>query len=73
MAKMAKKSKSANGATKSKQRRVRVEWSKGHLAELKKHCKSKTPVDTIAKTMGRTAGALRQKAYALGIPLGHRR
>ena len=73
MAKMGSKSKSATGPTKGKQRRVRIEWSKGHLSELKKHSKSKTPVEAIAKTMGRTAGALRQKAYALGIPLGHRR
>jgi len=72
MAKMASKSNLTNRA-KGKHRRVRVEWSKAHLAELKKHSKSKTPVDVIAKGMGRTPGALRQRAYALELPLGHRR
>ena len=70
---MAKAARRSLGGLKGKQRRVRVEWSKGNLADLKKHSKSKTPVDAIAKSMGRSAGALRQKAYALGIPLGHRR
>ena len=70
---MAKSARKTNGASKAKKRTIRESWSKGQLAELKKHSKSKTPVDTIAKAMGRTAGALRQKAYALGIPLGHRR
>ena len=66
MAKAAKK-------TTSKKRTTRESWSKQHVAELKKHSKSKTPVDVIAKSMGRSAGALRQKAYALDLPLGHRR
>ena len=70
---MAKTARKTNGAGRAKKRTIRESWSKGQLAELKKHSKSKTPVDTIAKAMGRTAGALRQKAYALGIPLGHRR
>ena len=69
---MAKAAMKANGA-RSKKRTVREAWSKGHLAELKKHSKAKTPVDVIAKSMGRSAGALRQKAYALELPLGHRR
>ena len=43
MAKMAKKSKSANGATKSKQRRVRVEWSKGHPCRVKEALQIKDP------------------------------
>jgi hypothetical protein len=73
MAKMASKSKSTKSTAKGKQRRTRIEWSEAHLAELRKHSKSKTPVDAIAKVMGRTPGALRQKAYALEIPLGHRR
>jgi hypothetical protein len=57
----------------SKKPVTRESWSKQDLAELKKHSKSKTPVDAIAKSMGRSAGALRQKAYALDMPLGHRR
>ena len=75
MAKAAKRSgvKATNGAAKGKKRTIRESWSKGQLAELKKHSKSKTRVDAIAKAMGRSEGALRQKAYAMGIPLGHRR
>jgi hypothetical protein len=39
----------------------------------KAHSKAKTTVKKIAKTMKRTEGAVRQKGFALGIPLGHRR
>ena len=35
--------------------------------------KDKTRVRTISRALKRTPGALRQKARALGIPLGHRR
>ena len=38
-----------------------------------KHSKAKTRVDVVAKSLKRTTGAIRQKAYALGIPVGHRR
>jgi hypothetical protein len=54
-------------------RGARVTWSKQDEATLRRLSKSKTPVSAIATQMGRTAGALRQKAYALEIPLGHRR
>ena len=50
-----------------------VAWTKAHHAELRKHSKAKTPVAKISKIMKRTAGALRQVAIKLGIPLGHRR
>jgi hypothetical protein len=40
---------------------------------LRAHAKARTPVKTIAKTMKRTEGSLRQKAMKLGIRLGHRR
>jgi hypothetical protein len=71
---MAKAARKASGpASKGKKRGTRVSWSKSDVAELKKHSKSKSPVDAVAKAMKRTAGALRQKAYALGLPLGHRR
>jgi hypothetical protein len=48
-------------------------WSKEDHRELKKHSKAKTPVSTISRAMKRTAGALRQQALKLGLPLGHRR
>ena len=54
-------------------RRKRVAWSKADLRELKQYSRAKTPVVKIAKAMKRTQGALRQKAFALGLPLGHRR
>jgi hypothetical protein len=52
---------------------ARQPWTKEHLRELKAHSKTKTPVVDIAKTMDRTPGALRQKAMALGLKLGHNR
>ncbi len=51
----------------------RVPWAKADDRELKAHSKQKTPVAKIAKSMKRSEGALRQRAYALGMPLGHRR
>lgn len=56
-----------------KSARKRVEWSKAHLQQLKHHSRARTPVAKIAKTMKRSEGALRQKAFSLGLPLGHRR
>jgi hypothetical protein len=48
-------------------------WTKKDIAELKAHSKARTPVSKISKVMKRTVGALRQKAGAVGIRLGHRR
>jgi hypothetical protein len=63
---MAKRTK-ANGRSK------RVPWTNENIRELKMHSKSKTPVAKIAKTMKRSEGAIRQKALALSISIGHRR
>jgi hypothetical protein len=63
MAKRAKKTK----------RGKRVAWTKGHEKELRDHSRKKTPVTAIARSMKRTPGALRQKAHAMGLALGHRR
>lgn len=52
---------------------VRRRWTNQDVRELKAHSRSRTPVSRIAKTMKRSAGALRQKAFALGLSLGHRR
>jgi hypothetical protein len=83
MAKQAKKStgkmggasssKTAKAGKSSSKRGTREPWTKQDLSELKKHSKSKTAVSKIAKAMGRSEGALRQKAYALELALGHRR
>jgi len=60
-------------AKKTKKKTRRVAWSKAHDKDLRGHSKSKMPVAKVSKLMKRTAGALRQRALKLGIPLGHRR
>jgi hypothetical protein len=52
---------------------ARREYTKEDLKLLKAHSKSKTPVERIARLMKRSGATLRQKARALGLPLGHRR
>jgi hypothetical protein len=52
---------------------VRRRWTNQEMRQLRVYSRSKTPVSRIAKAMKRTAGALRQKAFALGFPLGHQR
>jgi len=52
---------------------IRREYTKPDVKELRAHSKAKTPVAKIVKLMKRTEGSLRQKAHALGIPLGHSR
>lgn len=64
---MAMKPKATNG------RRKRVAWTKENVRDLKVHSKSKTPVAKISKLMKRSEGAIRQKALALDISIGHRR
>jgi hypothetical protein len=57
----------------AKTKRVtRRDWTRDEVKELRKHSKGKTPVKTVSRVLKRTPGALRQKAYALGISLGHR-
>ena len=48
------------------------EWTKDNVRELKQHSRAKTPVVKIAKLTKRSEGALRKKAFELGISLGHR-
>ncbi len=58
----------------AKSRRVvRRDWTRTEIKELRQHSKNKTRVQTISRALKRSPGALRQKARALGIPLGHRR
>jgi NADH:ubiquinone oxidoreductase subunit len=52
---------------------MRREWTKADLKELKAHSKARTPVAKISKATRRTVGALRQKAFQLGLGLGHQR
>ena len=56
-----------------RKRIVRRDWTRAEVRELRQHSRDKTPVKNISRALKRTPGALRQKARALGIPLGHRR
>jgi hypothetical protein len=58
---------------KKAKRAARKEWTKSDVRELKTYSKSKTPVAKISRAMKRTVGALRQKAFQLGVGLGHQR
>ena len=69
---MAKKAAKKSAKTTAK-KRIRVEYTKADVPELRAHSKARTPVRKIAKEMKRSEGSLRQKAVALGIGLGHRR
>ena len=60
-------------ARKAKKRAVRRPWSKADERELRDHSRNKSPIKTVVKSMRRTAGALRQKAFSMGLSLGHRR
>jgi hypothetical protein len=62
----------AKKAKKSK-KRVRREYTKADVKELRAHSKAKTPVAKIAELTKRSVGSLRQKALKLGIGLGHQR
>jgi hypothetical protein len=54
-------------------KRARKSWSRAEVAELRRHSKSKTPVAKLERVFKRTAATLRQKAYSLGLALGHQR
>jgi hypothetical protein len=47
-------------------------WTKKQVSELKKLAKKKTPAARIAKTLNRTEGATRQKAFSLEVSLDSR-
>lgn len=61
-----------NVAKKTKRKKYKP-WLATELRALKKYSREQLPVAKIEKLMKRTAGTLRQKAFALGLPLGHRR
>ena len=48
-------------------------WTSDDLKTLKKCSREKMPVVKIAKLMKRSEPTIRQKAYSLGISVGHRR
>jgi hypothetical protein len=52
--------------------RKRVAWSTANVRELKALAKKGTPASKIAKTLKRTEGATRQKAFSIGLSLDSR-
>ena len=60
-------------AKKAKRRAKWREWTKSDDRQLKAHSKAKTPVTKISKLMKRTPGACRQRAFSMGMSLGHQR
>ena len=51
----------------------RREWTKQDVQQMKSMAKSKTPASKIAKSLKRTVGATRQKAFSMGVSLDSRR
>ena len=47
----------------------RRQWTKDDIRELKSSARQKTPARKIARSLKRTEGATRQKAFSLGISL----
>jgi hypothetical protein len=54
-------------------KRAHKKWTRDDVRKLKAHSKARTPVVKISKQMKRTEGTLRQKAWSLGVSLGHQR
>lgn len=50
----------------------RREWTKVDVRELKSLARAKTPASRIARSLKRTEGATRQKAFSLGVSLDSR-
>lgn len=55
---------------KTKTRRLRP-WTGGEVKELRMFSRRRIPVPDISRKLKRTEGALRQKAFQLGLSLGH--
>ena len=50
----------------------RREWTKQDVRELKGFARGKTPAAKIARSLRRTVGAIRQKAFSMGVSLDSR-
>jgi len=55
-----------------KKRSKRRAWSTADVRTLKAGAKSKTRAATLARSLKRTEGATRQKAFSLGLSLDSR-
>ncbi len=51
---------------------TRLAWTPDHVRTLKTLARKKTTAARIAKTLKRTEGATRQKAFSLGLSLDSR-
>jgi hypothetical protein len=56
-----------------KKRATRRGWSKKDMGDLRSLAKKKTPARMIGRHLKRSEGAVRQKAYAVGISLSLRK
>jgi hypothetical protein len=56
----------------AKMRSKRREWTRDNVRELKTFARQKIPAKKIARSLKRTEGATRQKAFSLGISLDSR-
>ena len=54
-------------------RRKRKAWTDVDLRALKNYSREKLPVAKVEKLLKRSIATLRQKAYSLGLSLGHKR
>jgi hypothetical protein len=61
-----------NGDISIMKKSKRVAWTTAHIRELKALAKKKTPAGKIAKSLRRSEGATRQKAFSLGVSLDSR-
>jgi len=52
---------------------VRREWTNKDVRELKSLARGKTPARVIGRKLRRSEGAVRQKAYAMGVSLSLRK
>jgi hypothetical protein len=50
----------------------KIAWSTEHVRTLKAMAKKKRPAGAIAKSLRRTEGATRQKAFSIGLSLDSR-
>ena len=53
-------------------KRKRRTWTAYHVRTLKSLARKKTPASVIARSLRRTEGATRQKAFSLGLSLDSR-
>jgi hypothetical protein len=61
----------AKKARRTKAKRKVVPWTRAMVVELRKHSKLKTRLADLEKVFKRGGSAIRQKAFGLGLQLGH--